>query len=124
MSRGQRYTAIGSEQPARKAVMVIHTAMNLAVAALCLAAVTITPGAHAQTQQRHTVTVKHAPIASPGDASESWSARQNISESAQYERRLRTNPGFRKARMQKECGGITDSELRQSCLASFEKYKS
>jgi hypothetical protein len=103
--------------------MVINAAMTLAMAAVCLAAFAATPAAHAQAQRR-TVTVKHAPIVGPGDVSESWSAQQNVIESKQYEQLLRTNPAFRKARMQKECGGITDQELRQSCLASFDKYKS
>jgi len=103
--------------------MVIDTATTLVMVAVCLA-IAVTPAVHAQTQQRRTVTVKHAPIANPGDTSESWSARQNIIESKQYELLLRTNPAFRRARMQKECGGITDSELRQSCLASFDKFKS
>jgi len=65
--------------------------------------------------------VKHAPIVSPGDVSESWSARQNVIDSKQYERKLATNPAFRQARMRKECGPITDPELRQSCLASFDQ---
>ena len=34
-------------------------------------------------------------------------------------RLLETNRGFREARMRKECGPITDQELRQQCLASF-----
>jgi hypothetical protein len=101
--------------------MVINIAMTSAMAAVCLAAVAMTPAAHAQAPRR-TVTVKHAPIVSPGDVSESWSAQQNIVESKQYERLLRTNPAFRKARMQKECGGITDPQLRQSCLASFDQH--
>ena len=102
--------------------MVVNITTSLAMAALCLGAATILPAAHAQAQQRRAVTVKHAPVANPGDTSESWSARQNVIESDQYERLLRTNPAFRRARMQKECGGITDAELRQSCLASFEHY--
>jgi hypothetical protein len=68
--------------------------------------------------------VKHAPITSPGEASETWDARQNIVDSKRYEELLQTNPAFRRTRMQKECGGITDPELRQSCLASFDNYKS
>jgi curli biogenesis system outer membrane secretion channel CsgG len=103
--------------------MVINTAMTLAMAAVCLAAVATTPAAHAQAQRR-TVTVKHAPITNPGDVSETWDTRHNVIESKQYEQLLRTNPAFRRARMQKECGGITLPELRESCLASFEKYKS
>ena len=101
--------------------MVINTATIFAIAAVCLAAIAVGTAAHAQAQ-RHTVTVKHAPIANPGDVSNSRSAQQNVAESEQYERLLRTNPAFRKARMQKECGGITDPELRQSCLASFDQH--
>ena len=103
--------------------MAIHTAMAFVMVAICLAGVATASTAHAQAQRR-TVTVKHAPIVSPGDVSESWSSQQNIIASKQYEQLLRTNPAFRKARMQKECGGITDAELRQSCLASFDRYKS
>ncbi len=101
--------------------MISNTAVGLAMAAVCLAVISVGPAAHAQAQ-RHTVTVKHAPIANPGDVSDSRSAQQNVAESEQYERLLRTNPAFRKARMQKECGGITDPEMRQSCLASFDQH--
>ena len=101
--------------------MVINTATTVAMAVVCLAAMATIPASHAATQ-RHTVTVKHAPIVSPGDVSESWSPRQNVIESKQYDHLLRTNPGFRQARMRKECGPITDPQLRESCLASFERY--
>lgn len=100
--------------------MIIKTAITLAVATVCLAAIATTPAAHAEAPGR-TVTVKHAPIVSQGDVSESWSARQNMVDSKQYERKLATNAAFRKARMRKECGPITDPELRQSCLASFDQ---
>jgi curli biogenesis system outer membrane secretion channel CsgG len=100
--------------------MIINTAITLAMATACLAAIATTPAAHAQAPRR-TVTVKHAPIVSQGDVSESWSARQNMVDSKQYERKLATNPAFRQARMRKECGPITDPELRQSCLASFDQ---
>ena len=100
--------------------MAMNPAITLATAAVCLA-IAVAPVAHAQAQ-RHTVTVKHAPIANPGDVSGSWSAQQNVIESKQYEQLLRTNPGFRQARMNKECGPITDPQLRESCLASFERY--
>src|SRR5215472_18708761 len=98
--------------------MVVNVATTLAMAVACLAAIAIGPTAHAQAQ-RHTVTVKHAPIANPGDVSEAWSAQQNVIESKQYDQLLRTNPAFRQARMKKECGPITDAQLHQSCLASF-----
>jgi hypothetical protein len=48
-----------------------------------------------------------------------WSARQNVIQSQRYDRMLETNRGFRQARMRRECGPITDPELRQQCLSSF-----
>lgn len=101
--------------------MVIKTTTTLAVAAVCLAATVTVPASHAATQ-RHTVTVKHAPIVSAGDVSETWDARQNVIDSKRYEQLLRTNPAFRQARMRKECGSITDPQLHQSCIASFDQY--
>ena len=47
------------------------------------------------------------------------SAAQNVRESQQYEQLVCGNPGFRERRMREECGPITDPQLRQSCLASF-----
>ena len=92
------------------------TATRLAFLVACLATIATTP-----TMARQTVVVKHPPIASSGDVSPSWSARQNVIASKQYDRLLETNPAFRQARMRKECGPITDPELRQSCLASFNQ---
>jgi hypothetical protein len=54
-----------------------------------------------------------------GSPPANWSARQNVIQSQRYDRLLETNRGFRQARMRKECGPITDPELRQQCLASF-----
>jgi hypothetical protein len=98
--------------------MSIKTAMSLAFGAACLATIATTPAAEAV---RRSVAVKHPPIVSPGDVSESWSARQNVSDSKHYERLLETNHAFRQARVRKECGPITDPELRESCLASFNQ---
>jgi hypothetical protein len=100
--------------------MIINTAVTLAVAAAVLAAIAMTTAAHAQAV-RPTVTVKHRPIVSPGDVSTSWDARQNVIDSKAYERLLATNPAFRRERKRIECGPITDPELHQSCLASFER---
>ena len=47
------------------------------------------------------------------------SAAQNVRESQQYEQLVCSNPAFRERRMREECGPITDPQLRQSCLASF-----
>jgi hypothetical protein len=95
---------------------MIKTATCMAFLVACLATVATTP-----TMARQTVVVKHPPIVSKGDVSPSWSPRQNVIESKQYERLLATNPAFRQARMRKECGSITDPELHASCLASFNQ---
>jgi len=63
----------------------------------------------------------YTPQASQGDVPQSASARRNVIESRQYDRELETNRAFRQARMRKECGPISDPELRQSCLASFNQ---
>ena len=57
--------------------------------------------------------------ANQGDVPQSIAARQNVIESRQYDQELETNRAFRQARMRKECGPVSDPELRQSCLASF-----
>ncbi|HEV8678326.1 MAG TPA: hypothetical protein VGQ90_03035 [Stellaceae bacterium] len=64
----------------------------------------------------------NGPQASRGDFGD-WSARRNNIESAHYDRLLQTNPGFRQARMRKECGPINDPQLHQQCLASFDQYE-
>jgi hypothetical protein len=51
-------------------------------------------------------------------------AQANVRESEQYSALLRSNPGFRKKREQIECGPIQDTQMRQSCIASFEAYGS
>ena len=52
---------------------------------------------------------------SPGNES----AAQNVRESQQYEQLVCSNPTFRERRMREECGPITDAQLHQACLASF-----
>ena len=48
------------------------------------------------------------------------SAEQNVRQSQQYESLVCSNPSFRAKRIQQECGPISDPQLHQSCLASFE----
>jgi len=48
------------------------------------------------------------------------SAEQNVRQSHQYESLLCSNPGFRAKRIAQECGPVTDPQLHQSCVASFE----
>ncbi len=75
-----------------------------------------------QTQAMPTQMVTNGPQPSRGDWGD-WSARRNVIESAQYDRLLETSPGFRQARMRKECGPIGDPQLHQQCLASFQQYE-
>ena len=103
--------------------MPLKTATSLAFAAACLTAAATLP-AHAQMAAPGapgTEVVTNGPQTTPGDMSPSWSARRNVIESQQYDRLLESNRGFRQARMRKECGPITDPELRQQCLASFHQ---
>ncbi len=48
------------------------------------------------------------------------SADQNVRQSQQYESLVCSNPAFRANRIKQECGPITDPQLHQSCLASFQ----
>jgi len=48
------------------------------------------------------------------------SAEQNVRQSGQYESLLCSNPGFRAKRVAQECGPVTDPQLHQSCVASFQ----
>ena len=94
---------------------------SLAGAAMCLMTVATALPAHAQYAPPPRQVVTNGTQTSPGDVSPNWSARRNVIESAQYDRLLETNPGFRTARMRKECGPITDPQLHSSCLASFNQ---
>jgi hypothetical protein len=80
-------------------VMILKVSASLAFAAACLTAV----------------------VAMPANAN-TPSARQNVMHSDHYTRMLQTNRAFRQARMRKECGPVTDPELHQQCLASFQEY--
>jgi hypothetical protein len=50
----------------------------------------------------------------------SESAEQNVRASQQYERALCTNPAFRAKRIAQECDPVSDPQLHQSCVASFQ----
>jgi hypothetical protein len=102
--------------------MMRTTLASLAFAAGCLTAVAAVPAAQAQMQpQTGDELVTNGPQASGGDGSGGWSARQNVIQSQHYDRLVETSPGFRQARMRKECGPITDPQLHASCLASFSQ---
>src|SRR5437764_841557 len=100
----------------RQMAMIMNTATSLALAAACVLAVSALP---ASAQYASPTVMTNGPQTNSGDVSPSWSARQNVIESQRYERLLQTSPSFRQARMQKECGPITDPRLHADCLASF-----
>jgi hypothetical protein len=81
-------------------VMTSKAVIGIAFATGCALAFGAIPPAKAQLYT-------NGPQANPGDYDYSLAARNNA-ESAQYERLLQANPGFRQARMQRECGPITD----------------
>jgi len=97
--------------------MIMNTALTLAIGVALLATIVTASTVHAE-QAR--IVLKHRPIVSQGDVSESWDPRQNVIDSKRYEQLLATNPAFRRDRMRIECGSITDPQLHQSCLASFK----
>jgi hypothetical protein len=100
---------------------MLRRTVSLSFAAVCVIAIA-TMLAYAQTAGTYGPAPGYnAPQSNQSDVAQSASARQNVIESHQYDRALETNRGFRQTRMRKECGPITDPELRQSCLASFSQ---
>ena len=101
--------------------MLLRTVPRLAFAIACLTATAAIPS-YAQMatapDTSGTQVVTNGPQGSPPA---NWSARQNVIESHRYDRLLETSRAFRTARERKECGPITDPQLRQSCLASFRQ---
>ena len=106
--------------------MTLKTIVSFAFVATCLTAIATGSG-HAQMAGTYGTAAgdnglqSYSPQASQGDMPQSRSARQNVIQSERYDRSLETNRKFRQARERKECGPITDPELRQSCLASFKQ---
>jgi hypothetical protein len=100
--------------------MIKKTVTTIAFAAGCVLALGAMPAAHAQVIQNELVT--NGPQASRGDFGD-WSARRNVIESQHYDRLLQTSWGFRQARMRKECGPISDPQLHEQCMASFNEYE-
>ena len=84
--------------------MIKKIATSLALVAGC-AFVFAIPASQAQTQSEW-----------------SGSAVRNNAESREYMRLLQTNGNFRQARISKECGPLTNAQLYQNCVASFDVY--
>src|SRR6266704_2863858 len=100
--------------------MMSKTVTSLAFAAAFAVALGAMPTAQAQYYNNELVT--NGPQASRGDFGD-WSARRNVIESRHYDALLEVSPGFRQARMRRECGPISDPQLRADCLASFNQYE-
>ena len=104
--------------------MINKTTTSLAFVAGCALAMAAMP-AQAQyypAPAPETQMLTNGPQASRGDFGD-WSARRNNIESAHYDRLLEVSPGFRMARMRKECGPINDPQLHEQCMASFQQYE-
>ncbi|HEX6440675.1 MAG TPA: hypothetical protein VF007_00705 [Stellaceae bacterium] len=65
------------------------------------------------------VLIGAAATASAQTPPRSESAQQNVRESEQYERAICSNAAFRAKRIKQECDPITDPQLHESCLATF-----
>ena len=106
--------------------MLSKTVKCLALAAGSVLALGTMPAAQAQAPGPQVAAIPqvatNGPQASPGDYG-GWSPQRNVIESLQYDRLLQTNPGFRQARMRKECDGIDDPQLHDQCLGSFDRYE-
>jgi hypothetical protein len=139
LARRRRFSLLGKGLQ-EITLMLIKTAASLAFAATCLTALATMPAqaqmagspppaySGPQTYQGdmpsssaptgETEIITNGPQGSPPG---NWSARRNVIESQRYDRLLETNRAFREARMRKECGPITDQDLHQQCLASFQQ---
>ena len=113
--------------------MTSKTVTSMAFAAGCTLAMAAMPSAHAQYYPApaqpyagpppvENQLVTNGPQASRGDFGD-WSARRNNLESAHYDRLLEVSPGFRMARMRKECGPVSDPQLHDQCMASFDQQE-
>jgi hypothetical protein len=65
--------------------------------------------------------VQAAPVPTNPHHHSKWreTPTQNVRKSQQYDHLVSTNSSFRASRMRKECGPISDAELRADCLGSF-----
>lgn len=94
---------------------MIKTLTGLAFAIGCAITLALSP---VQAQTVDTQILTTSPPLNAGDRID-WTANGNNMESAQYERLLQNNSAFRQSRMLKECGPITDLQLRLRCEDSF-----
>jgi hypothetical protein len=71
------------------------------------------------------VSVQAAPVPTNPHHHAKWheTPAQNVRKSQQYDYLIASSSSFRANRMKKECGPIRDTELRASCLGSFNAYE-
>jgi hypothetical protein len=101
--------------------MMRKSLTSLAIAAGCLTMAAGIPAVRAQMAPPDQV-ITNGPQSSGVERSGTWSARANVVQSEHYQRLVGNNAGFRRARMMKECGPITDPQLHQQCAASFSQH--
>jgi hypothetical protein len=102
--------------------MMRKTLTSLAIAAGCLTMAAGIPAVRAQMAPPDQL-ITNGPQSSGVEQSGNWSARTNVIQSERYQRLVDTNAAFRHTRMIKECGPITDPQLHQQCLASFDQTR-
>ena len=95
--------------------MKLKTLATMAAAAGLLAVTAVVPAAQAQPGPGN----GNAWVRQNGEWV--WSPRLNIVKSEHYSRLVATSPRFRSARMQRECGPITDPVLHQNCIQTFQQ---
>ncbi len=95
--------------------MMLKTLATVAAAAGLLAMTTGVPTVHAQPGPDN----GNAWVMKNGEWV--WSPSLNVRNSEHYSRLVASNSSFRQARMRKECGPITDPQLHEQCISSFNE---
>jgi hypothetical protein len=103
-------------------VMMRKTLTSLAIAAGCLTMAAGIPAVQAMQPGDQVIT--NGPQSSGVEDSGTWSARANVIQSERYQRLVNDDAAFRRARMIKECGPVTDPQLHEQCIASFNRGSS
>ncbi len=98
--------------------MMRETLTSLAIAAGCLTMAAGIPAVQARMTQGDQV-ITNGPQSRGVEDSGTWSARANVIQSERYQRLVNDDAAFRRARMIKECGPVTDPQLHEQCIASF-----
>lgn len=101
--------------------MIRKTLTSMAFVAGCVIVLAV-PASQAQIIDTQAQLRTTAPHPKAGDRVDRMASSDRM-ENGRYEHLLRTDPAFRQSRMQKECGPITDLQLRVSCEDSFSAWQ-